>query len=42
MEKLLQWSTAQQSSDPEVRAQAPAPDPKLAFGTSSRRRYRQG
>ncbi|CAI8502887.1 unnamed protein product [Pichia kudriavzevii] len=29
MEKLLQWSTAQQSSDPEVRAQAPAPDPKL-------------
>lgn len=29
MEKLLQWSTAQQSDDPEVRARAPAPDPKL-------------
>lgn len=29
MEKLLQWSTAQQSEDPEVRARAPAPDPKL-------------
>lgn len=29
MEKLLQWSTAQQSQDPEVRAKAPAPDPKL-------------
>lgn len=29
MEKLLQWSTAQESSDPEVRARAPAPDPKL-------------
>ncbi|ODQ46059.1 hypothetical protein PICMEDRAFT_17291 [Pichia membranifaciens NRRL Y-2026] len=29
MEKLLQWSTAQQSQDPELRAKAPAPDPKL-------------
>lgn len=29
MEKLLQWSTAQESQDPEVRARAPAPDPKL-------------
>lgn len=29
MEKILQWSTAQQSDDPEVRAKAPAPDPKL-------------
>lgn len=29
MEKLLQWSTAQESNDPEVRAKAPAPDPKL-------------
>lgn len=29
MEKLLQWSTAQESNDPEIRARAPAPDPKL-------------
>ncbi|TID30640.1 hypothetical protein CANINC_000795 [Pichia inconspicua] len=29
MEKLLQWSTAQQSDDPEVRSRAPAPDPKI-------------
>lgn len=29
MEKLLQWATAQQSDDPEVRARAPAPDPKV-------------
>lgn len=29
MEKILQWSTAQQSDDPEVRAKVPAPDPKI-------------
>lgn len=29
MEKLLQWSTAQESSDPTVRASVAAPDPKL-------------
>lgn len=29
MEKVLQWATAQQSDDPEVRARAPAPDPKI-------------
>jgi hypothetical protein len=29
MEKLLQWSTAQESNDPEIRARAPVPDPKI-------------
>ncbi|GMM30965.1 Fes1 protein [Martiniozyma asiatica (nom. inval.)] len=29
MEKVLQWSIAQQSENPEDRAKAPAPDPKV-------------